>query len=174
MWLCASSHTKWQQFQKSVNWLIFEELRTKLLLSTFYGFLTRHLKKNVKSRFWKSEQKLKSVFSSTGSNKYKGYEYVQVHVPVKLAAASSVASRKQHWRIVVCRWVSFYSHNIQHHASWTWNAIRPRLTAMFMQFYSVFFTERRSYTRSDDCYTRLNVVTQSTYIIEITRQFSDK
>ena len=45
----------------------FDGLRTKLLLKTFYDFLIRHFKKNVKSHvFLKSEKTIKYVFSNTG------------------------------------------------------------------------------------------------------------
>jgi len=45
-------------------WTHFEGLSTKLLLTTVYDFLTRHLK-NVKSRdFLKSENSVKYLFSN--------------------------------------------------------------------------------------------------------------
>jgi len=47
-------------------WTHFERLRTKLLLTTFYDFLTRHFKKKrKKSRFLKSGNNVKYVFSHT-------------------------------------------------------------------------------------------------------------
>jgi len=46
-------------------WTHFDGLRTKLLLKTFYDFLTRHLKKRKKSCFLKYE---KNVKKNTGKN----------------------------------------------------------------------------------------------------------
>jgi len=51
------------------TWSHFDGLMTKLLLITFYDFLIRHFKKNVKSHvFLKSEKNVKYVFSNTGPN----------------------------------------------------------------------------------------------------------
>jgi len=45
-------------------WTHFEGLRTKLLLTTYYDFLTRHFKKRKKTYFWNLKKNIKYVISN--------------------------------------------------------------------------------------------------------------